>query len=385
MAQADVRVDSVAYPNPNPTLAAALDRGPIVADGGLSTVLDQLGTPASGPLWTGEVLASRPDQVRRAHRAMLDAGAQVILASGYQVSGRTALLSGRSAATADRLLVEANRLVREARDGWAANAETSSAASPAPISATATASVPAASTASVSAWCAGRAWVAASIGPFGAALADGSEYQGEYGLTVAALTAFHRERLDVLAAAQASPPTSVDVWWFETVPDPDEVAALVAGLAPVLAELDVARLPVPEVIVTMTVGRDGRVPTGAPIDEALAPMLRLDPTDPARPVALGVNCCAPQDVAPALDRLAMSTDLPLVAKPNLSGTWDHVAGVFVGAVSDGSSSAGHRPLEAWLDLGARLIGGCCGTGTFQLSRIAAQLANLGPAGGHETR
>ena len=60
MAQADVRVDSVAYPNPNPTLAAALDRGPIVADGGLSTVLDQLGTPASGPLWTGEVLASRP-------------------------------------------------------------------------------------------------------------------------------------------------------------------------------------------------------------------------------------------------------------------------------------------------------------------------------------
>lgn len=135
MAQADVRVDSVAYPNPNPTLAAALDRGPIVADGGLSTVLDQLGTPASGPLWTGEVLASRPDQVRRAHRAMLDAGAQVVLASGYQVSGRTALLSGRSAATADRLLVEANRLVREARDGWAADAETSSAASPAPVSA----------------------------------------------------------------------------------------------------------------------------------------------------------------------------------------------------------------------------------------------------------
>ncbi|MBK6502106.1 MAG: homocysteine S-methyltransferase family protein [Candidatus Microthrix sp.] len=109
------------------------------------------------------------------------------------------------------MLVEANRLVREARDGWAANAETSSAASRRLSPPLRRPQLGRLDGVCLGGGAPGRAWVAASIGPFGAALADSSEYQGEYGLAVAALTAFHRERLDVLAAAQASPPTSVDV------------------------------------------------------------------------------------------------------------------------------------------------------------------------------
>ena len=68
-----------------------------------------------------------------------------------------------------------------------------------------------------------RRWVAASVGPYGAALADGSEYRGRYGLTVAELADWHRPRLEVLASAGA------DVLALETIPDVDEASGADGG------------------------------------------------------------------------------------------------------------------------------------------------------------
>ncbi len=332
------------------SLRAALNQGPVMADGGLSTVLGELGAPPSGAgssgagssgagsaLWTGEVLATRPNIVEEAHGAMFGAGARVVLAAGYQVSRLSVAASGRRPEEADALLVEATRRAVIARDRSAVGRS-------------------------------GPGWVAASIGPYGAVLGDGSEYRGGYRIGWRELAGFHRERLEVWVEAQRHRSTRADVWWCETIPDGVEIMVLADGLAGALATLLERGLPAPEVVVTMTVGPDGRCPTGEPVAEALAPVL-----DAAAwaPVAVGVNCCDPADVADALERLSAVTPLPLVAKPNLGGVWDAAAGRFQRA---GTFTPDPERLRQWTDGRARLIGGCCGTGTAGLADLARLLS-----------
>lgn len=314
-----------------------------MADGGLSTVMAELGVaPAElprGPLWTGEVLAARPDTVEAAHLTMLRCGAQVVLSAAYQVSRASAAATGRDPLEGDRLLVEASRRAVAARDRWVAAGS-------------------------------GTAWVAASIGPYGATLADGSEYRGRYGVGREALAKFHRLRLAVLVEAQRSAATRVDAWWCETIPDGLEVEVLVDELGRAVAALVERRLPAPELIMTMTVRAGGRCPTGEPIVEALAPLLN---GGFAVPSAVGVNCCAPADVAASLERLSAVTSLPLAAKPNLGGRWNPERGQFA---PEGSSETSR--LDHWLARGARLIGGCCGTGTAELAQLARRLVEPAP-------
>lgn len=312
------------------SLGAALGRGPVMADGGLSTMLGELGAAPStaglvGALWTGEVLADRPSVVEAAHVRMFEAGARVVLAAGYQVSEMSAVAAGRSADEGDTLLVEATRRAVSARDH-------AMVSRPEP------------------------SWVAASIGPYGAVLADGSEYRGRYGIDREELAEFHRRRMSVWVDAQRDRSTAADVWWCETIPDGAEIAVLAGALTGAVGELVERGLAVPEVIVTMTVVSDGRCPTGEPISEAMAPL--LDGGAPS-PIAVGVNCCDPDDVAAALDRLSTVTSLPLVAKPNLGSGWSP------------------RHLRRWLEGGARLVGGCCGTGTAELADLAGQLDEPG--------
>lgn len=185
-------------------------------------------------------------------------------------------------------------------------------------------------------------WVAASVGPYGAFLADGSEYRGDYDLGVAALREFHRPRLDVLADSGA------DVLALETVPCLAEVEAL-------CAELDgtgvVAWL-------SLSADRD-RTRAGEPLADAWAMA-----ADVAEIVAVGVNCCAPGDVVTALD----GVEGPLVAYPNSGQGWDAVHRAWTG---ESAFDAG--AVASWLAAGARLVGGCCRVGPDDIARVSAEV------------
>ena len=185
---------------------------------------------------------------------------------------------------------------------------------------------------------AGRAgWVAASVGPYGAYLADGSEYTGGYAgeMTVAGLRAFHRPRLQVLA--EAGP----DVLACETLPAAAEVEAL-------LAELPGLGIPA---WLSLTTVADG---TGVPRmrrGERLADVAAL-----ARGVdeviAVGVNCTSPAGVPAAVRVAAAASGKPAVAYPNSGETWDAARRRWTGRRGVGDVSG-------WLAAGARLVGGCC--------------------------
>lgn len=297
---------------------AALAAGPVVLDGGLSAQLAVQGCDLSDALWSARLLLDDPGQLVAAHRAFFAAGARVATTASYQASRAGFAGRGVGAATADRLLALSVELARQAAEE--ASAELGD----------------------------GRArWVAASVGPYGAVLADGSEYRGHYGLSAAELAAFHRPRLETLAAA------GPDVLAVETVPDLLEVSVL----ADCVRELG---LPA-----WFSLGAaDGLTRGGEPLSEAFAVL-----ADVPEVVAVGVNCCAPSEVSSAVSLAVARTGRPAVAYPNSGEDWDATARDWIGP-------AAFDPADApdWIAAGARLIGGCCRVDADRIAELAAAVA-----------
>jgi homocysteine S-methyltransferase len=291
--------------------------GFVVLDGGLSTALEHLGADLRDPLWTALVLVEDPDLIVEAHRAYVEAGADVVISASYQASFERLAARGFDRDAASALLARSVELARAAATD--------------------------------------RALVAASVGPYGAVLANGAEYTGDYGLgegatARAALRAFHLPRAEVLAAA------SPDLLAVETIPSVVETEALVE----VLDELgDVPAW------VSFSCGDGGHLSDGTPIEDAVA-IAAVSP----QVVAVGVNCTPPAFVPELLVRAATVTDKALVAYPNRGATWDAVAKAWTGDAVPG----GFGPLALSLRAsGARLIGGCCGTDPADIADTASAL------------
>ncbi|MGI5136072.1 MULTISPECIES: homocysteine S-methyltransferase [unclassified Streptomyces] len=302
--------------NTAPALADALAGGTLVLDGGMSNQLESAGHDLSDALWSARLLAERPEAITEAHLAYFEAGADVAITASYQATFEGFARRGIDRERAAGLLALSVDLAREAADRARAKG-------------------------------AGRPlWVAASAGPYGAMLADGSEYWGRYGRTVAELEAFHRPRLEVLAAA------GPDVLALETVPDTDEAEALLRA---------VRGLGVPAWL-SYTVSGD-RTRAGQPLQEAFALAGDADEV-----IAVGVNCCAPGDVDAAVETAARVTGKPVVVYPNSGETWDARARAW-----DGRTTFATTRVTGWRDVGARLIGGCCRVGPRQIASIAETL------------
>ncbi|MGW4897554.1 homocysteine S-methyltransferase [Kitasatospora sp. NPDC004240] len=304
------------------SFADALAAGPLVLDGGMSNQLAAQGCDLSDALWSARLLADGPEAVRRAHRAYFAAGARVAITASYQASFEGFGRRGVDRAGAARLLARSVELAREA------------AAAPGD----------------------GRErWVAASVGPYGAVLADGSEYRGRYGLGVAELVAFHRPRLEVLAAA------GPDVLALETVPDVDEARALLRA---------VRGLGVPAWLSYSVAG--GRTRAGQPLAEAFALAAEAEEV-----VAVGVNCCSPEDADRAVALAARVSGKPVVVYPNSGEGWDTDARAWRG----GPTFRAER-VAGWLADGARLVGGCCRVGPREISAVAAAVRASPEGAGH---
>ena len=298
------------------SLAAALSAGPVVLDGGLATQLAAAGHDLSDHLWSARLLHDDPEAIVDAHLAFLCAGAQVVITASYQATFDGLAKIGLDDAAATALLRRSITLAQQARQR----------ASDAGIG--------------------GPLWIAASVGPYGAMLADGSEYRGDYGLSVAELVRFHRRRMQVLADAGA------DVLACETVPDVAEAEAMLRV---------VEELGVPAWLSYTIDGVQTRA--GQPLDEAFGLAAGMDDV-----LAVGVNCCAPGDVAPAVAVGVRASGKTVVAYPNSGERWDATARAWTG-----DAEWGGQPVDAWTGAGARLVGGCCRVTPAHIADLAGRL------------
>ncbi|WP_204081263.1 homocysteine S-methyltransferase [Mycobacterium riyadhense] len=278
----------------------------LISDGGLATELEARGEDLSDPLWSARLLLDAPHKITEVHAAYFRAGAKIATTASYQASFDGFAARGIEPDEAVGLLRRSVELATAARDEVAIDG----------------------------------LLVAASVGPYGAALADGSEYRGRYGLSVAALTRWHRPRLEILADAGA------DVLALETIPDVDEAEALVD----LVHQLGVSAW------LSYTI--DGtRTRAGQPLADAFAVAAGVPEI-----VAVGVNCCAPDDVLAAIHMANIGK--PVIVYPNSGERWD-------GRAWTGPRTFTMELARQWATAGALIIGGCCRVGPTDIAALAA--------------
>jgi homocysteine S-methyltransferase len=284
----------------------------IVLDGALATELERRGCDLRDPLWSAKVLLDAPELIRAVHADYFAAGADIATTASYQATFDGFAQRGLDRAAAAQLMQRSIQLACEARDAlWSDPA--ARIGRPRPL-------------------------VAASVGPYGAFLADGSEYRGDYGLSEQALIDFHRPRLATLAAAGA------DLLACETIPCLAEARALVRLLA---------EFPTVSAWISFSARDAEHTCHGERLDACAAELGAA-----SQVVAIGINCTAPAFI-PALVRAASAaTPTPILAYPNSGETYVAAEQRWGGQAT--CADFGQQARE-WYACGARLIGGCCRT------------------------
>jgi homocysteine S-methyltransferase len=312
----------------NPFTPFLNHQGVVLLDGGLATALETRGKDLNDPLWSARVLLEDPDAVSQVHMDYLVAGADCIATATYQATFEGFRDRGLRPAEAEEAFHRAVRLAVGARDTfWAQESNREGRLRP---------------------------LVAGSIGPYGAYLADGSEYTGGYGLGAEALVRFHRRRWHLLAAS------GVDLLACETVPSVVEVRALLRLLA-----------ETPDVWAWMSFQcRDhAHLADGTALGEAVGAC-----DDAVHIAAVGVNCVPPERVASLLSVARSATAKPLMAYPNSGEAYDATTKTWKPG-GEGSDPAEKAP--GWREGGATVLGGCCRTGPDTIARMRSRL--LAPA------
>lgn len=291
---------------------------PLLLDGGLSNELERQGCDLNQKLWSAKLLESNPEAIILAHVAYLEAGAQCIITSSYQATLPGFMALGYDQASATALILKSVTLAEEARSRFMSSHLQQS-----------------------------KPLIAASVGPYGAYLADGSEYRGDYAITDSELSVFHNQRIHLLDNSMA------DILACETIPSFQE--------ARVLSEI-LKGCKKPAWISFSC--KDGKhISDGTPIEKCVD-LLENHP----RVFAVGVNCTQPQFIPALITAIKKkSGNKRIVVYPNSGATYHAASKTWSGLSA--ASSCELMAME-WMDLGADIIGGCCGMGPQHIKAMA---------------
>lgn len=304
-------------------LQPLLARKPVVIlDGALATELERRGADLKDPLWSAKLLLEEPALIRQLHYDYFVAGADIAITASYQASFPGLAARGLGAEQSADLMRLSVQLATQARDHYH-NQHADNLTTQRPL------------------------LIAASVGPYGAYLHDGSEYRGDYGVTVEQLMAWHRPRLSVLATSGA------DLLACETIPSFAEGEALVRLLA---------EFPDTAAWLSFSCADGEHVCHG----ERFADCVAMAAASPQL-VAIGVNCTPPRYIESLLQEAAAVTPKPLLTYPNSGEHWNAATQCWQpgSGVADFAAAA-----QRWHSAGARLIGGCCRTTPDDIAALA---------------
>jgi homocysteine S-methyltransferase len=294
----------------------------MILDGAFATELERKGCDINDELWSAKILMEQPELIGEVHKDYYEAGADCGITASYQATVEGFLKKGFTREEAVDALISSVTIAKDVRDTfW--NKEKNRLNRPKPL-------------------------VAASVGPYGAFLADGSEYRGNYAITETDLEEFHRDRLHILSSAKP------DVLACETIPCGME--------ARVLARL-IEEQNTLYGWISFT-AKDGKhISSG----EAIADIVKeLDSY--SHIAAIGINCTAPEYVEELIETIEASTTKPVIVYPNYGEHYDAETKSWHGSATHASfGESSHQ----WYQKGARIIGGCCRTSPDDIRQITA--------------
>jgi len=308
-------------------IASILDLYPaLVIDGALATELESRGYDLKDDLWSAKILLEQPEAIKQLHYDYFKAGADCVITASYQATIEGFMKRGLNKEGAIDLIKKSVRLAIEARDEfWAEETNRVGRSKP---------------------------FVAASVGPYGAFLADGSEYRGNYGLTEEQLIDFHRPRMKALVEAGA------DILACETIPALIEAQALVK----LLGEFEGA-----SAWISFSCRDETRVNEGQTLEECI----RQVESSP-QVAAVGVNCTSPRYIPSLIREAKKAANKPILVYPNSGESYSAEKNDWNG--DPVYESFGEEARE-WYHAGARMIGGCCRTSPQDIKVIAGWARN----------
>lgn len=295
----------------------------VIIDGGLATELERQGYNLNHPLWSAKLLLENPKAIINAHLAYLHAGAKCVISASYQASIAGFMSLGVTEDEAEQAIKLSVELAREAVELYHQQHPSKT-----------------------------KPLVAASVGPYGAYLANGSEYTGEYTISDDALTEFHRKRLQLLAS------TSADLLACETIPNQQEARVL---------NLLIAEQNKPAWI-SFSCKSNSQISDGSPL---VASAELLENND--KIVAVGINCTSPQLIADLISALHHRSSKRIIVYPN-SGECFHADTKTWHGTADPMECA--FAAQQWHSLGASIIGGCCRMGPEHIKAMVTVFNNI---------
>lgn len=297
----------------------------MILDGALATELESHGCNLDDPLWSARVLLENPELIYQVHSDYFRAGADCAITASYQATFDG--FSGRGIQEKDamELIKQTVWLAQKARDDfWEEHAQSNR---PKPL-------------------------VAASVGPYGAYLADGSEYVGDYGVEDETLAKFHRPRMSALIEAGA------DLLAFETIPSFQEANVLDALLRD---------FPDAYAWLSFSLKNEKEISDGT----ALAECARVFDNS-KQVIAIGVNCAPAAVVTGAIKELNANTNKPIIVYPNSGETYNPETKTWHGQESCNEFEI---KSEEWYHAGAKIIGGCCRTTPRHIRELSKKWRN----------
>src|SRR5215216_4653509 len=304
-------------------IASILDNYPVlIIDGALATELERRGCDLKDDLWSAKILLEQPDAIKQVHFDYFKAGADCAITASYQATFEGFKKRGLKQSEAMALIQKSVQLARQAREEfWADLTNREGRAKP---------------------------FVAASVGPYGAFLADGSEYRGQYGLSEKELMDFHRPRMKALIEAGA------DILACETIPSLIEAQAL----AKLLKEF-----PGSMAWISFSARDEKHISEGQLFADCVE-QLKNHP----QIAALGINCTSPKFIPSLIQQAKRVTEKTILVYPNSGETYNPVQNGWNGDPVLGSFGEQARQ---WYKAGARIIGGCCRTTPEDIRVIAS--------------
>lgn len=297
----------------------------IIIDGALASELQRRGCDLNDSLWSAKVLIEQPDLIRQVHYDYFKAGADCATTASYQASPLGFAKKGISLDESIRLIKKSVELAQQAKEQYLDQIGKNK-----PL------------------------FIAGSVGPYGAYLADGSEYTGNYQLSEDEFIKFHQIRIQALIDAKA------DILACETLPNFAEIKALVKVLK---------QYPSMTAWFSFTLKDANHLSDGTPLKEVIDYLNNVDQV-----VSVGINCIALEEVTAALTVLQTLTRKPLIVYPNSGEQYDPTTKQW--HKNHQHNCTFKNQLPTWLKLGAKLIGGCCQTTPKDIAEIADYLKNI---------
>ena len=292
---------------------------PLILDGGMSNVLENQGCDLNHKLWSAKIIETNPQAIVNCHLTYLEAGANCITTAGYQATVKGFMELGFGLKEAKQLVLKSVELAEKAKSEFLTKNKIND-----------------------------NIFIAASMGPYGAYLADGSEYRGAYTISEKELESFHLEQIKILDASNA------DFLAFETIPSLVEIKVL-SGLL-----IDTVK----PAWVSFSCKDELYLNDGEKISKA-AKILANHPSV----FAIGVNCTAPKYITSIIQTLKNSAPgKRVVIYPNSGEVYRADIKSWQG-ISD--PDLFQRMAEEWFENGADILGGCCRIGPDHIKKIKA--------------